>query len=90
MKRANITLKKEGKDQVVMEAMAPLTKGMPALNEGATEWNKRLVADLHTLHSVGVTSIEDMLSCHRDQVLKEDALPLLVGKKNVHHKHRAA
>jgi ribonuclease HI len=90
MQQAQIILKKEGDQQAVIDALAPLGKSLKAIAAEPSEWDKRLVNDIHTLHELGIANVENMLCENRQRVLQPTSMAMLVGKRRIKPKHHAA
>jgi hypothetical protein len=90
VRAAGLVIRSNGTPCGVLADMAPMARALQALSTSPMEWDKRLVADIHTLHGAGIHNVEDMLDSTRQKVLKVEALRLLAGKRQVKPKHQAA
>ena len=86
-----LLLHKEGVDQVALKELTPLAQSLTdELDDRPSEWDHRLVADLHTLHEAGITSVEDLLTADRTHVQPSTALRNMLGKHKVKQSHHSA
>jgi hypothetical protein len=83
MHKAKLILKKDDTRQAAKDALAPLADSLKKLDAEPSEWDRRLVADLHTLHSVGIHTVESMLCHNRTNVLPHMALMSIMGRRKV-------
>lgn len=90
MTGANVLMKKNGAEQITMNTLAPLALGLAGIATEPSQWDSRLVADIHTLHSAGILNIETMLHPDRTRVLQSDALHNLLGKRHTKPSHQSA
>jgi hypothetical protein len=90
MHKAKLILKKADTRQAAIDALTPLADSLKRLDAEPSEWDRRLVADLHTLHSVGIHTVESMLCHNRTSVLPHMALMSIIGRRKVKSKHYAA
>ena len=81
MHKAKLVLKKDDTRQAVIDALAPLADSLKKLDAQPSDWDRRLVADLHTLQSVGIHTVESMLCHNRTNVLPHLALMSIMGKR---------
>jgi hypothetical protein len=86
----DMELRIAGQPSINMASMSSLAQGVQGISSACADWDVRLVADIHTLHELGIHDIEQMLSTDREKVLSTDALALLVAKRNIRPKHRSA
>lgn len=79
-----------GEDQDFTTDLNTLAHSLRRLTTAQTKWDKQLVTDLHTLHAIGVTSIEDMLTVDKTHVTPSGSLINFASKRNIRSKHRTA
>jgi ribonuclease HI len=85
-----LTLRKHCAPQDTMPDMQPLAEALSQIIPETDSWDTQLVQDLHLLHSIGVTTVEDMLTASRDKVRPVHELAFTAGSRHVKPKHRKA
>eukprot|EP00775_Hariotina_reticulata_P004031 gene4031-biopygen5750 len=90
MKRAKLHLLHDGAPRDDMQDTNALAAALKHTLPEPDKWTTQLVQDLHALHSVGVPSLESMLTCDRTHVKPAQELRAIVGSRQVKPKHLRA
>jgi len=90
MKRSDLHLLRAGEPEGTIPATSKLASRLAAALPQPDKWDTRLVHATHLLHSVGVTTLESMMTADRTHMLPANDLKAIVGSRNVKHKHLRA
>eukprot|EP00882_Tetradesmus_deserticola_P000535 GHRQ01000587.1.p1 GENE.GHRQ01000587.1~~GHRQ01000587.1.p1 ORF type:complete len:2327 (+),score=302.27 GHRQ01000587.1:5202-12182(+) len=89
-KRCDLRLYKAGQPLDTMKDRCSLATALEQAVEAHTQWDKRLVHDVHTLSSIGIQSIEQMLNTPRTMVCPASDLTRMLGARKIKNKHKIA
>eukprot|EP00775_Hariotina_reticulata_P006754 gene6754-biopygen8553 len=90
MKRTDLHMLRNGKEEDNIPATNTLATTLATAMPQPGEWDTRLVQALHQLHSIGITTLESMMTVDRTHMRPAQDLKALVGSRKVKSKHLRA
>eukprot|EP00775_Hariotina_reticulata_P002516 gene2516-biopygen4093 len=90
MKRTDLHLLRNGKEEDNIPATNTLATTLATAMPQPGEWDTKLVQALHQLHSIGITTLESMMTVDRAHMRPAQDLKALVGSCKVKSKHLRA
>jgi hypothetical protein len=83
LKRCNLHLMHGSTHEDTVRDMNRLARTLSEKLPDMTRWDNRLVQDIHTLYTVGITAVEDMLTIDKTQVLPASSIRQLAGSRQI-------
>eukprot|EP00775_Hariotina_reticulata_P006095 gene6095-biopygen7890 len=90
MKRTDLHMLRNGKEEDNIPATNTLATTLATAMPQPGEWDTRLVQALHQLHSIGIATLESMMTVDRTHMRPAQDLKALVGSRKVKSKHLRA